>query len=138
MSEYYVYILLIHLICAIFFVGYLFVDIFIIRKIKKNYANFDSKLLSNTAIKIMPFIVLILFLSGGMLASFHFKPLNGYFALKIFLALVIFVLVLFSLSCRFIFKKSNPLGKMIHLIVFILAIMIVILAKLMNYFFISF
>ncbi|MBK1964097.1 copper resistance protein CopD [Campylobacter novaezeelandiae] len=138
MSGYYVYILLVHLICAIFFIGYLFVDIFVIRKVKKNYNDFDSKLLSNTAIKIMPFIVLILFLSGGMLASFHFKPLNGYFAIKIILASIIFALVLFSLFCRFIFKKPNPLGKIIHPIVFILVMVIVILAKLMNYFFISF
>ncbi|WP_171000323.1 hypothetical protein [Campylobacter estrildidarum] len=85
----------------------------------------------------MPFIVLILFLSGGLLASFHLSPLNLLFLMKMFLAFTILFLAIFSLFYHFILKKENPLGNFIHPLVFILCIGIVILAKLMNYFFIS-
>ncbi|WP_171000321.1 hypothetical protein [Campylobacter estrildidarum] len=40
----YPYILLTHLFCAIFFIGYLFVDIFILGTIKRKNFDFDKKL----------------------------------------------------------------------------------------------
>ncbi|TKX32478.1 hypothetical protein [Campylobacter aviculae] len=134
---FYPYILLIHLFCAIFFIGYLFVDIFILETIKRKNSNFDKKLFDSTGVKIMPFIVLVLFLSGGLLASFHTNPLNFLFLIKIFFAFTILFLAIFSLFYHFILKKKNPLENFIHPLVFMLCIGIVILAKLMNYFFIS-
>ena len=138
MSELYPYILIVHLLCAIFFIGYLFVDVLILTLIKKKYPNFDKQLFNSGGVKIMPFIVLLLFLSGGALASFHFNPLNLLFVLKMILAFGVLALVLFSLFFRFVLKKPNPLGKFIHPLVFIACIFIVFLAKLMNFVFIAF
>lgn len=104
MEEFYPYTLTIHLLCAILFIGYLFVDVFVLGVVKKKNPNFDKSLFSATGVKIMPF---------GILS-----------------------LVVFSLFCHFILKKKNPLGVFIHPFVFVLCIAIVILAKLMNYFFI--
>lgn len=137
MEEFYPYTLIIHLLCAILFIGYLFVDVFILNAIKKKNPHFDTSLFGTMGVKIMPFVVLLLFLSGGALAGFHFKSLNLLFAAKIILAFGILSLVIFSLFCHFILKKKNPLGAFIHPFVFVLCIMIVILAKLMNYFFIA-
>ncbi|ELR6764863.1 hypothetical protein R4M66_001452 [Campylobacter jejuni] len=86
MEEFYPYTLTIHLLCAILFIGYLFVDVFVLGVVKKKNPNFDKSLFSATGVKIMPFVVLLLFLSGGALAGFHFKPLNLLFAVKIILA----------------------------------------------------
>ncbi|EOH3035015.1 hypothetical protein ACL03C_001743 [Campylobacter jejuni] len=83
MEEFYPYTLTIHLLCAILFIGYLFVDVFVLGVVKKKNPNFDKSLFSATGVKIMPFVVLLLFLSGGALAGFHFKPLNLLFAVKI-------------------------------------------------------
>ncbi|KAA6228641.1 hypothetical protein FMM54_00245 [Campylobacter sp. LR185c] len=136
MLELYPYILILHLFCAIFFIGYLFVDLFILGPIKRKNANLGSEFFKNNAVKIMPFIVLLLFLSGGAMASFHFNPLNSLFLIKMLLAAIIFCLVIFSLTYYFLLKKPNHLGKFVHPIVFIICFFIVILAKLMNYIFI--
>ncbi len=131
MTNIYPYILIIHLFCAIFFVGFLFTDIFLLKHLKKNTAfNIDN------AIKIMPPIVLVLFISGLYLAHFHLNPLNWIFVFKIFFAVCIFILILFSLFYKIVLKKQNPLYKDIHPIVFIFAIIIIICAKLMFYIFI--
>lgn len=135
MTQLYPYILILHLFCAIFFIGYLFVDIFILGIIKKKNQNFDKNLFNSGGVKIMPFIVLLLFLSGGAMASFHLNPLNLLFLIKMILAFGILFLVIFSLFFHFILKKKNPLANFIHPFVFILCILIVILAKLMNYYF---
>ncbi|TKX34168.1 hypothetical protein [Campylobacter taeniopygiae] len=134
---FYPYILLIHLLCAIFFIGYLFVDIFILGILKKKNSNLDQELFKTIGVKIMPFIVIILLLSGGVMMPLHTNPLNLLFLIKIFFVGIILLLVVFSLFYYFILKRKNPLGNFIHLLVFILCLGIVILAKLMNYFFIS-
>ncbi|EPR9153424.1 hypothetical protein ACU9JR_001418 [Campylobacter jejuni] len=69
MEEFYPYTLTIHLLCAILFIGYLFVDVFVLGVVKKKNPNFDKSLFSATGVKIMPFVVLLLFLSGGALAG---------------------------------------------------------------------
>ncbi|EAL8252528.1 TPA: copper resistance protein CopD [Campylobacter coli] len=135
MTQAYPYILTIHLICAIFFIGYLFVDVFILSAIKRKNPNFDKNLFSSAGVKIMPFIVLLLFLSGGAMITFHLNPLNLIFLIKLVLAFSILSLVVFSLFFHFILKRKNPLTRFIHPFVFVLCILIVILAKLMNYYF---
>lgn len=133
MQAFYPYILIIHLSCAIFFIGFLFVDIFILKNIKKQNSNLNFE---DHAIKIMPFVVLLLFMSGSLLSIFqNFN--NLLFIMKLALVLCIFLLVAFSLSCRFGLKVKNPLEKFIHHLVFVISIFVVILAKLMLYFTIS-
>ncbi|AJC87899.1 putative membrane protein [Campylobacter insulaenigrae NCTC 12927] len=128
MLNIYPYVLILHLFCAIFFVGFLFTDIFFLKYSKKN-----TILNINNAFKIMPCIVLILFISGLYLAYFHLNLLNWLFITKIFFALCIFILILFSLFYKIILKKQNPLHKNIHPIIFIFTIIIIICAKLMFY-----
>ncbi|ECL6414884.1 hypothetical protein FVK83_02895 [Campylobacter coli] len=135
MTQAYPYILTIHLICAIFFIGYLFVDVFILSAIKRKNPNFDKNFFSSAGVKIMPFIVLLLFLSGGAMITFHLNPLNLIFLIKLVLAFSILSLVVFSLFFHFVLKRKNPLTRFIHPFVFVLCILIVILAKLMNYYF---
>ncbi len=135
MTQAYPYILTIHLICAIFFIGYLFVDVFILSAIKRKNPNFDKNLFSSAGVKIMPFIILLLFLSGGAMITFHLNPLNLIFLIKLVLAFSILSLVVFSLFFHFVLKRKNPLTRFIHPFVFVLCILIVILAKLMNYYF---
>lgn len=128
MLDTYPYILILHLFCAIFFIGFLFTDIFLLKHIKKS-----TNLNIDNAIKIMPPIVLVLFISGLFLAHFHFNSINWIFLIKIFFAICIFILILFSLFYKLILKKPNPLHTYIHPIVFIFTIIIVICAKLMFY-----
>lgn len=135
MAQIYPYILIVHLLCAIFFIGYLFVDVFILSAIKKKNPDFDKELFSSVGVKIMPFIALLLFLSGGMMISFHLNPLNLIFLIKLVLAFSIFSLIVCSLFFHFILKRKNPLTQFIHPFVFVLCILIVILAKLMDYYF---
>ena len=74
MEEFYPYILvIIHLFSAIFFVGYLFTDIFILNVFKKKNPDFDKELFKVMEMKIMPIVVLFLFLSGAFLTEFDFK-----------------------------------------------------------------
>ncbi|RDU71534.1 hypothetical protein CQA57_07710 [Helicobacter anseris] len=138
MQNYYSIFLVIHLFCAIAFVGYLFFDVVILNIAKRKINNFESfqNGISKVVTKIMPFIVLMLFISGGAMAGKYFtSPIDSTFQLlllvKIILAFCIFALVVFSLSFYYIVKKPNPIGKFIHPIVFALCIIIVLLAKLM-------
>lgn len=51
MEEFYPYTLTIHLLCAILFIGYLFVDVFVLGVVKKKNPNFDKSLFSATGLK---------------------------------------------------------------------------------------
>ncbi|MGN8363626.1 copper resistance protein CopD, partial [Helicobacter pylori] len=57
-------------------------------------------------------------------------PFQKILMLKVILALSIFLLVLFSLLCKFLGKK-NPIGKYIHHIALAFGFLIAILAKTM-------
>lgn len=138
MQDYYTFFLIIHLFCAIVFVGYLFFDVVILglaRKKIQNFQDFKSKI-GDITTKIMPFMVLMLFISGGIMSSKYLaSPIETTFQflllVKIILATCILSLVCFSLTCYFILKRPNPLGKYVHPIVFTICIFIVLLAKLM-------
>ncbi|WP_104697968.1 MULTISPECIES: hypothetical protein [unclassified Helicobacter] len=138
MQNYYTFFLIIHLFCAIVFIGYLFFDVVILGLAKKkirNFQEFKSKI-GDITTKIMPFMILMLFISGGAMASKYFtSPIESLFQIllliKIILASGILALVCFSLTCYFILKKPNPLGKYIHPLVFTICIIIVLIAKLM-------
>ncbi|GAD18643.1 hypothetical protein [Helicobacter fennelliae] len=146
LATFYPYILTLHLFCAIFFVGFLFSDVVIIsavlRRLKPEMANEVRKILGSLETKIMPPCFLLLILSGGMLLSNYVGGDHGWWQstfqklllLKVGVAGCIFLLVTFSLSMFFVFKKPNPLGKYTHPLVFTLACIIVVLAKFMYVF----
>ncbi|AFI03573.1 CopD family copper resistance protein [Helicobacter cetorum] len=142
MTAIYPYILVVHLLCAIIFIGYLFFDMVIFPNVKKMYgeefANKANMGITKRAIKIMPLCVLTLVITGGMMLSQYVggdkgwceTPFQKVLMVKVILALSIFALVLFSLSCKFLGKK-NPIGNYIHHIALTFGFLIAILAKLM-------
>lgn len=145
MQSLYPVFLIIHLFCAIIFVGYLFYDVVFVKIAKKQFLkkNLDPhpffEVIDGVISQFMPKIVLLLFLSGGLMVSryfvgTHFETLQILLITKIILASLILLLIVISLSCHYIFKCKNPLGKHIHSIVLSLAIVIILLAKLMFYF----
>jgi len=103
MQAIYPYAQLIHLICAIIFVGFLFFDVIIFSRAKKKLpveiAQKAQQAISSVAIKIMPLCVLILILTGGMMmSSWVGSKAGGYFEsnlqivfmIKVILAILIF------------------------------------------------
>ena len=145
MDMLYPYFLTIHLICAIIFLGFIFVDVVLLTPIRKilgdEFANQMWSVISKRGGKIMPFCLLVLVLSGGAMISRYIVSEIGYWnttlqqllVLKAFLALLIFFAVLVSLTFHYLLKKSNPLAKIIHPLALILGLFIVILAKFAFY-----
>ncbi|WP_027327344.1 hypothetical protein [Helicobacter pametensis] len=142
MEMVYPYALIVHLFCAIFFVGFLFAEIVfitpILNRIPQEWSAQIKGILGTMETRVMPPCLLLLILSGGMMISQHLGGGNGYFdtmgqtllTIKMILGLSIFALAAFSLSMFFIFKRPNPIGKYVHPIVFCLSLIIVLLAKL--------
>ena len=143
MQNLYPYAQIIHLFCAIIFVGYLFFDVIILRaaskKMPPELAQKAKQAIGSVAVRIMPICVLLLVLTGGMMmSSWVGSKAGGYFEtnlqiafmIKFFLAMVIVAAVIVNLSCKFIFKRPSPLGN-IHPIALTLAVLIVLLAKVM-------
>ena len=132
MQNLYPYAQIIHLFCAIIFVGYLFFDVIILRvaskKMPPELAQKAKQAIGSVAVKIMPICVLLLVLTGGMMISNWID--NKVFMIKFCLAMVIVAAVIVNLSCKFIFKRPSPLGN-IHPIALTLAVAIVLLAKVM-------
>ena len=145
MDMLYPYFLTIHLICAIIFLGFIFVDVVLLTPIRKilgdEFANQMWSVISKRGGKIMPFCLLVLVLSGGAMISRYIGSEIGYWnttlqqllVIKAFLALLIFFAVLVSLTFYYLLKKSNPLAKIIHPLALILGLFIVILAKFAFY-----
>ena len=143
MQNLYPYAQIIHLFCAIIFVGYLFFDVIILRaaskKMPPELAQKAKQAIDSVAVRIMPICVLLLVLTGGMMmSSLVGSKAGGYFEtnlqvafmIKFCLAMVIVAAVIVNLSCKFIFKRPSPLGD-IHPIALTLAVAIVLLAKVM-------
>lgn len=143
MQNLYPYAQIVHLFCAIIFVGYLFFDVIILRaaskKMPPELAQKAKQAIGSVAVRIMPICLLLLVLTGGMMmSSWVGSKAGGYFEtnlqvafmIKFFLAMVIVAAVIVNLSCKFIFKRPSPLGD-IHPIALTLAVLIVLLAKVM-------
>ena len=145
MDMLYPYFLTIHLICAIIFLGFIFVDVVLLTPIRKilgdEFANQMWSVISKRGGKIMPFCLLVLVLSGGAMISRYIGSEIGYWnttlqqllVIKACLDLLIFFAVLVSLTFHYLLKKSNPLAKIIHPLALILGLFIVILAKFAFY-----
>ena len=143
MQNLYPYAQIVHLFCAIIFVGYLFFDVIILRaaskKLPPELAQKAKQAISSVAVRIMPICLLLLVLTGGiMMSNWVGSKAGGYFEtnlqiafmIKFCLAMVIVAAVIVNLSCKFIFKRPSPLGN-IHPIALTLAVIIVLLAKVM-------
>lgn len=136
--------LIIHIICAIIFLGYIFTDLFILSVLPKELGEEKATQLKGKigmqAMKFMPFALLTLILTGGFMISKYINSNAGYFdtsmqqllVIKAILGLLIGSLVAFSISYKLIKGKPNPfLKKYIHKIALTLGFFIVLIAKLM-------
>lgn len=141
--EAYPFALMVHLIFAIFFIGYIFTDVVVFSVIKQAL-NEEAELklketISKRARKIFPLSVLIIVLSGGFMFSKYINSQDGVFQtnlqilllIKVFFALIIVSGIIYSLSKKFLNKKPHPIMAHFHNIVLFLGLIIVILAKLM-------
>ena len=135
--------LIIHLICAIFFIGYVFTDVVVFAAIKQVLdEETEAKVkerISKRARKIFPLSVLMIVLSGGFMFSKYINSENGIFEtnlqvallIKVLLAFIIVSGIIYSLSRKFLNKKPHPIMAHFHNIVLFLGLVIVVLAKLM-------
>lgn len=139
----YTIVVIIHLLCAIIFIGFVFADVMILPAMKKVLK--EDKLqkvtnaISTRARKIFPLSVLVLVLSGGFMLSKYINSNDGVFnsslqqllMLKVFIALTIVLGIVYSLSCKLLKKQPSSIMKYFHNYVLVTGIIIVILAKLM-------
>lgn len=141
--ETYTLVLIIHLLCAIIFIGFIFTDIFVLPVLNSKFSNDEVQKIKETigsrAIKIFPLTVLVLIVSGGMMFSKYVNSSLGYFEtslqqllmLKIFLVLLIVAGIVYSLFCKFTKRKPFAFMKHFHKFALSVTILIVIIAKLM-------
>ena len=138
-------ILTIHLLCAIVFIGVVFFEVVLIEGVRKKLSHsimeqFEPTLMER-ARKIMPWVVVTLFVSGIGLASFHWQSLKNPLASSFATLLILKILLAFSVLGHFIAairaaKKgcmSSARSRRTHFSVGIHMFFIVILAKGMFY-----
>lgn len=135
--------LIIHLFCAIIFIGFVFADVIVLPAMKNvldsNTLDKVKMAISNRARKIFPPSVLILILSGGFMLSKYINSDVGFFdstlqqllVIKVLLALVIVLGIVYSLTCKLLKKQPASIMQHFHKIVLFIGIFIIILAKLM-------
>lgn len=139
----YTLVQIIHLLCAILFIGFIFADIFIFPAVKNKfgeeaYNNMMTAIIGR-GIKIYPVIVLILISSGGYLFTKYINSEAGFFntpfqillLLKVFLVLLIILGVIYTMFCKITKKEPVPFMNHFHVYALILSIAIVIIAKFM-------
>ena len=136
-------VLIVHLLCAIAFVGFIFADVLVFPALQNKYGEEKSTEIKQTiykrGVKIYPVAVLMLIGSGGYMFSKYINSTAGYFTtplqqllwLKFSLVLLIVFGVIYALSCKIRGKEEPIFMKNFHKIALILSIFIVILAKMM-------
>lgn len=144
MSLIYPYLLLIHLFCAIIFLGYLFCDVFLFSQVRKvlgdEFANKMSRVMGKRT-QWMPLCFLLLIVTGiamihqyvGIELGYFDTTLQRFLVFKSILALGIALMIIVSLEFYYVLKKPSPLRKIIHPLALTLGVIIVILAKLAFY-----
>lgn len=141
--ESYTLVLIVHLFCAIIFVGFVFADVVVFPAWSKKYSQEEVKEIKQTIIKrgvkIYPPAVLLLMLTGGYMFSKYVNSNAGYFetSLQQFLWLKLFCVVLIVLGVIYaLINKARGIEetgfmKHFHTIALVLSIAVVILAKVM-------
>lgn len=134
---------LIHLFCAIAFIGVVFFEVFILEGVRDKLGPSIMPLVEQGIIarakRVMPWFVGVLFLSGIVLAWFHYSALPSPFASSLGILLGVKILLALSVLVHFInAMRAAQSGcmdssrfQLTHLSVFIHMVLIVILAKAM-------
>lgn len=145
MVDYYGLLLTIHLLCAIIFVGAVFFEVLVIEPLEKRLPEGMGARLADAipehVRKFMPFVVALLFLTGGAMYWVHYSSRPDFFQSKfgimltIKAGLAIVVLGIFVSAIRASIKGTmDPCRfKYTHRIVAVLMLAIVLLAKGMYY-----
>lgn len=136
---------IIHLLCAISFGGVVFFEVLLLEGVRKRVgdefiAKFEHALVGR-ARKVMPFVVGLLFLSGGYMGYVHLAPIGFdwsipfvvLISIKIALALSVLVHFVTALTLEYQGKMSPGRFQFIHFSVATHIVIIVILAKAMFY-----
>lgn len=144
MIDAYTIVLIVHLLAAIIFLGFVFADVMVLGVLKNDFGkeHFQEikQSISTRARKIFPFTVLTLVLSGGFMMSRYINSELGAFntslqfllLIKIFIALLIASGIVYSLVARVLGKQPNQhFSKHFHKYVLVLGLCIVVLAKVM-------
>ncbi len=144
MEAIYPYANIIHLILGIMFLGYVFTDVFMISALKNKFgAETDTKInkiLGPKSFKIFPLSLLVIVLTGGMMMSRYINSNAGFFetdlqkflVIKIALAAIIVLGVLFNLFSKFTGRKKPAfMENDFHKVVLVLGFFIVVFAKWM-------
>ena len=139
----YTLVQIIHLLCAIIFIGFVFADLFVLPVMKKVLKEDEyqkvSVAISSRARMIFPLSLLTLLLSGGYMIAKYINSELGVFnsnlqlllILKVFLAVLIASGVVYSLVNKIFKKTPHPIMKHFHKFVLFSGIIIIILAKVM-------
>ncbi|ULJ64554.1 CopD family copper resistance protein [Wielerella bovis] len=146
MSQFYSWAHIIHLVCAITFVGGVFFEALILSAIHSKNVSRDARrevenAISKRAVRVMPFVVAGVFLSGLVMIHRYATILRHPFASAFSIQLSLKILLAFSILCHFIIAvykmKTHTLtvawSKYIHTAVFCQMLLIVLLAKTMFY-----
>ena len=139
----YTLVQIIHLLCAIIFIGFVFADLFVLPAMKK-VLNEDEQqkvigAISSRARMIFPLSLLILLLSGGYMFAKYINSELGIFNSSLQILLIIKVLLAFAIASGVVYSLVNkvlkrtphPIMKHFHKFVLVSGILIVILAKFM-------
>ena len=139
-------LLIIHLACAIIFLGYIFCDVVLLNLVRKKlgdeWADKTWSVVMPRGRKIMPVALLLLIITGfGMItthisfkdATFFASLPNTLLTIKMGLGLLIFVLAFASIAVWKFRKKEVFYAKYLHHLVLVLGVIIIILAKLAFY-----
>ena len=139
----YTLVQIIHLFCAIIFIGFIFADLFVLPVMKKVLKEDEYQkvnvAISSRARMIFPLSLLTLLLSGGYMIAKYINSELGVFnsnlqlllILKVFLAVLIASGVVYSLVNKIFKKTPHPIMKHFHKFVLFSGIIIIILAKVM-------
>ncbi|XXQ68430.1 CopD family copper resistance protein [Neisseriaceae bacterium B1] len=146
MSTLYPYAHILHLFCAIAFVGGVIFEALILSAIHGKEVGRDARkeaerAIGRRAVRVMPFIVLGVFLSGLIMAHRYASVLAQPFANAFSIQLSLKILLAFSILCHFIIAVykirtqtlTRAWSKYIHRAVLAQMLCIVFLAKSMFY-----
>lgn len=135
--------LIIHLLCAIIFIGFIFADVIVFPVVKRNLGQkfYDDMIeaIVGRGLKIYPPVVILLVLSGGYMFTKYVNSSLGYFntnlqillLLKVFCVLLIVLGVIYTIFCKLTKRQPIAFMEYFHTYALVLGIIIVVLAKLM-------
>ena len=139
----YTLILIIHLLSAIIFIGFIFADVIVFPAVKNKLGvEFHKNMIEaivGRGLKIYPTIVILLMATGGYMFTKYSNSELGYFSsnmqillmIKVFFVLLIVLGVVYTMYCKLTKKEPVAFMNYFHTYALVLGIAIVVIAKLM-------